>query len=72
MLMVYVNAELAERFFHDFAGLVMMPVAVSLMFGEIWLMDKIVEPDESARAHKERQGAIVRSRPARRVAPETP
>jgi exosortase len=45
MLMVYVSTELAEKFFHDFAGLVMMPVAVLLLFGEIWLMDRLVVPE---------------------------
>ena len=47
MLMVLVNAEVAQKFFHDFAGLVMMPIAVLLMFAEIWLMDRLIirEPD---------------------------
>lgn len=45
MLMVYVSTDLAEKFFHDFAGLVMMPVAVSLVFGELWLMEKLVVSD---------------------------
>jgi len=31
---------------HDFAGLVMMPVAVSIIFGEIWLLDRIVKRDK--------------------------
>ena len=39
------SSELAEKFFHDFAGLVMMPVAVMLMFGELWLMDKLKVPE---------------------------
>ncbi len=46
MIMLYVSVELGEHFFHDFAGLVMMPAAVSLIFGEIWLLDRIVTPDE--------------------------
>ena len=45
VLMMLVNAEVAERFFHDFAGVVMMPAAVLLMFGELWLMNKLVEPE---------------------------
>ena len=49
MLMVFVSEELADKFFHDFAGLVMMPAAVSLMFGELWLMDKLVLPEEGSR-----------------------
>ena len=47
MIMLYVSVELGEHFFHDFAGLVMMPAAVSLIFGEIWLLDRIVTPDEN-------------------------
>jgi exosortase/archaeosortase family protein len=46
MLMLYVGEEFASKFFHDFAGLVMMPIAVSLMFAELWIMDKCVIPDE--------------------------
>ncbi|MFC1634013.1 exosortase/archaeosortase family protein [Planctomycetota bacterium] len=42
VLMMRVSAEVAEKFFHDFAGVVMMPAAVLLMFGELWLMDKLV------------------------------
>ena len=42
MLMLYVSAELAEKFFHEFAGLVMMPAAVFLLFGELALMARLV------------------------------
>ena len=43
VLMMVLSAEAAEKFFHDFAGLVMMPAAVLLMFGELWLMEKLIE-----------------------------
>ena len=43
ILFMIASSELAEKFFHDFAGLVMMPVAVMLMFAELWLLDKIIE-----------------------------
>jgi exosortase len=49
VLMLYVSAEVAQKFFHDFAGYVMMPVAVMLLFGEIWLMDRIVVPEPPPR-----------------------
>lgn len=49
VLVLYASAEAAEKFFHDFAGLVMMPVAVSLMFGELWLMAKLVVPEPECR-----------------------
>ena len=42
LLMLLVSAEVADKFFHDFAGLVMMPAAVLLMFSELWLMQKLV------------------------------
>ncbi len=52
-LTLCVSAEVAQKFFHDFAGLVMMPVAVSLMFGVLWLMAKLVvsEPDGPLSRH---------------------
>ena len=43
LLFMIASTETAEKFFHDFAGLVMMPVAVLLMFAELWLLDKIIE-----------------------------
>ncbi len=45
VLFLLASAEVAQKFFHDFAGLVMMPAAVLIMFGEIWLMDKLTMPD---------------------------
>jgi exosortase len=56
VLFLLVSAEVAEKFFHDFAGLAMMPIAVLLMFGELWLMDKLTMPEPEpqqgqARAH---------------------
>jgi len=45
VLMLLVSTQAGEKFFHDFAGLAMMPVAVLLMFGELWLMDKLTLPE---------------------------
>ncbi len=45
VLFLLASAEVAEKFFHDFAGLAMMPIAVLLMFGELWLMDKLTIPE---------------------------
>jgi exosortase/archaeosortase family protein len=45
VLFLLASSEVAEKFFHDFAGLVMMPAAVLLMFGELWLMDKLTMPE---------------------------
>ncbi len=54
ILFMLASSEVAEKFFHDFAGLVMMPAAVLLMFGELWLMDivTIPEPDPPQDAGK--------------------
>jgi exosortase len=45
VFMLLISPEFAEKFFHDFAGLVMMPIAVLLMFGELWLMKRLTIPD---------------------------
>ncbi|MFQ5463056.1 MAG: exosortase/archaeosortase family protein [Phycisphaerae bacterium] len=38
--------EAAERFFHDFAGLLMMPMALALLYAELRLFDLLVNTDE--------------------------
>jgi len=45
ILILLVSTEFAEKFFHDFAGLAMMPAAVMILFGELWLMDKLILPE---------------------------
>jgi exosortase len=45
LLFLLVSTEVAEKFFHDFAGLAMMPAAVILIFSELWLMDKLTLPE---------------------------
>lgn len=64
ILVLYISEEAAEKFFHDFAGLVMMPVAVSIIFGELWLMDRVVVPD----APPESRHVVV----SRWITPSTP
>ncbi|MBN1805947.1 MAG: exosortase/archaeosortase family protein [Sedimentisphaerales bacterium] len=44
-LYMLVSSEVAEKFFHDFAGLAMMPAAVLLIFSELWLLDKLTLPE---------------------------
>ncbi len=41
VLYMVTSSELAERFFHDFAGVTMMPLAVLLLVGELWLLAKL-------------------------------
>lgn len=46
VLYLVASSALAESFFHDFAGIVlMMPLAVLLLLGELWLMTRLVVPD---------------------------
>lgn len=49
LLFLKTNNEFAERFFHDFAGLTMMPLAVFILIVEMWLMSKLVIPEDPDR-----------------------
>lgn len=42
VLFLTVSGDFAERFFHDFAGWTMMPLAVLMLAGELWLMSRLV------------------------------
>ncbi|MBN1490178.1 MAG: exosortase/archaeosortase family protein [Phycisphaerae bacterium] len=44
-LFLVVSGEVAERFFHDFAGWTMMPLAVVLLVAELWIMSRLVVED---------------------------
>jgi exosortase len=44
-LYVLIDSSTAEHFFHDFAGVTMMPLAIAVLIGELWLMQKLVAPD---------------------------
>ena len=46
VLFMLVSSQAAEKFFHDFAGVTMMPAAVIIIFFELWLL-KIVTTTES-------------------------
>ncbi len=60
ILFMLASSEVAEKFFHDFAGLVMMPVAVLLMFGELWLMDILtISEAESSQGSAKRQSEVI-------------
>jgi len=47
VLFMLVSAEVGQKFFHDFAGMVMMPAAALLLFAELRLMDKLIVPDST-------------------------
>ncbi len=55
-LYLLVNREVAETFFHDFAGLAMMPLAVGLLMGELWLMRVLVVPEHADSGDRPPQG----------------
>ena len=45
ILYAYASDAVAEKFFHDFAGITMMPLAVVILMGELWLLRCLVVPD---------------------------
>ncbi len=59
ILIVWAGSEVGEKFFHDFAGLVMMPVAVMIIFGELRLMDDLIVSESDSKA-----AVVSRTRPA--------
>ena len=63
VIMLQISTEAGEKFFHDFAGLVMMPIAVLLLFGELWLLDKLIIPEPDT---KQEHGK-VHAKPAERA-----
>jgi exosortase len=44
LLYLLISAEFGERFFHDFAGLTMMPLAVAVLLAESALLARLVRP----------------------------
>lgn len=45
LLLATDGSRAVEKYFHDFAGYAMMPVAVVLLVGELWLLSKLVVED---------------------------
>jgi exosortase len=60
LLFLWTTSEVAERFFHDFAGLTMMPLAVGLLAVELWVMGKLIIEDEQSDASAAPAGQPVR------------
>lgn len=61
ILFLHASTETAEKFFHDFAGLVMMPAAVMLMFGQLWLMAALTLSEETSKASDKWEGVVRRA-----------
>lgn len=47
-LFEYVDGPTAEKFFHDFAGWFMMPLAIAFMFAELWILKLLTAADKQA------------------------
>jgi exosortase/archaeosortase family protein len=71
MLILLVNTEVAEKFFHDFAGLAMMPTAVLLLFGELWLMNKMILPPTDIQQDSKRAKSVPRTQVKRKKRTQT-
>jgi exosortase len=68
VLILHVSSEVGEKFFHDFAGLAMMPAAVLLLFGELWLLERLVateRPPEGQAGARAKSGTVVHARCSR-------
>ncbi|MFQ5414775.1 MAG: exosortase/archaeosortase family protein [Phycisphaerae bacterium] len=50
VLFMNTDGAFAQRFFHDFAGLTMMPLAILLLVGELWLLARLVDDETPATA----------------------
>jgi exosortase/archaeosortase family protein len=46
-LFLVASSKTAEKFFHDFAGLTMMPMAILILACELYLMNKVTEPEKA-------------------------
>ncbi len=46
LLFLAVSSKVGEKFFHDFAGLVMMPMAVLMLIIELWVLSLLEIQDE--------------------------
>lgn len=46
LVLLWIDQSLGSRLFHDLAGIAMMPLAIALLMGELWLMNKLLLPDE--------------------------
>ena len=58
ILFMHTSSETAEKFFHDFAGLTMMPIAVFILLGELWLLNKLVIPEQASPSREKQAGSV--------------
>ncbi|MCD6392652.1 MAG: exosortase [Planctomycetes bacterium] len=56
----YLDSQQWEKAFHDFGGLVMMPLALGIIVAELWLLKKIfLQPDSNKRTVVVRKRAVA-------------
>jgi len=63
-----VDSGLADRFFHDFAGVAMMPVAIALVIGELWLLRWLADGARTTREPLAKASAAAAPDPVANVA----
>jgi exosortase len=49
LLFLAVSSKVGEKFFHDFAGLAMMPMAVLILVAELWILSRLVIEEKPER-----------------------
>jgi exosortase len=49
-LYLMTDSEFAEKFFHDFAGWTMMPIAIGMLVGVLWVMNRLTMPPTAMRS----------------------
>lgn len=49
MLYLWVSDEVGQKFFHDFAGVSMMPAAIGMLLAELWVMSKLIVEETHVR-----------------------
>lgn len=62
VLFTMLEGERWEQIFHDWGGYAMMPLALTMVVGELWLLTRLTTPPT------ERKPAVISRRPAQHVA----
>ena len=61
VLFMLISAEVGQKFFHDFAGMVMMPAAALLLFAELRLMDMLIVPEIQPQSTQRAQRKTIKA-----------
>jgi exosortase len=55
ILFTKVSGETAKLFLHDFAGIFMIPLAIALLIFEVWVIKRLIVPEESMETPPEKE-----------------